>query len=123
MPWTMFPSLTLHSAMNVAAMATSAAMMEFNRDSDARSTASLMVSAFSDMRGIVALAWIASRQDLAYQLRRPAHHRPSAADDDRPLDQDRMFHHRTQHFVIRRSVTEPEGRVLRLGAPHDADRT
>src|SRR5437016_9179151 len=45
----MLPSLTLQSAMKVAAMATSAAMMEFSRDSDACSTASLMVSLISDM--------------------------------------------------------------------------
>src|SRR3954454_5563021 len=119
----MFPSLTLHSAMNVAAMATSAAMMEFSRDSDACSTASLMVSAISDMTWIVALAWNASRQDLAHQLRRAPHNGASAADDDRPLDQDRMLRHRTQHLVIRRSLTEPERRVLRLAAPHDLDRT
>src|SRR5947208_12142824 len=45
----MLPSLTLQSAMKVAAIATSAAMMEFSRDSDACSTASLMVSLMSDI--------------------------------------------------------------------------
>src|ERR1019366_6426645 len=61
-------------------------------------------------------------QDLLHCLRRPPHHRPPAADDDWPLDEDRMLDHRAQHLVVGCGVVEAERLVLRLAAPHDIDR-